>query len=170
MAYNITLVRMRTHLTILGIVTPPKNQMSCGSCAAFSATAVHETCMARVGTPTSGLDISEQQAIDCGYNGNSMNGCHGAYVTAYQGWMAGQGGTVSHEAQYPYQDRDPNLSCQSNPKWDTGSKVTKAVLEYQCNEDRLKALVYQYGAVSTGIYASDSGFGNYKSGVFNGCS
>ena len=34
----------------------------------------------------------------------------------------------------------------------------------------MKALVYKYGAVATHIYASDSGFGNYMTGVFNGCS
>ena len=33
----------------------------------------------------------------------------------------------------------------------------------------MKGLVYRYGAVATHIYASDSGFGNYASGVFNGC-
>ena len=31
-------------------------------------------------------------------------------------------------------------------------------------------LVYKYGAVATGIYASDNGFGNYNKGVFDGCS
>merc|ERR1711913_161930 len=70
------------------LITKPKNQMSCGSCAAFAATATHETCMRRVGTPMSGLDLSEQQLVDCGYNGKGMNGCKGAYVGAYQEWMA----------------------------------------------------------------------------------
>ena len=31
-------------------------------------------------------------------------------------------------------------------------------------------LVYKYGAVATGIYASDNSFGNYNKGVYNGCS
>merc|ERR1712200_175863 len=37
------------------LITKPKNQMSCGSCAAFAATATHETCMRRAGTPLKGL-------------------------------------------------------------------------------------------------------------------
>ena len=88
-----------------GLITKPKNQMSCGSCAAFAATATHETCMRRAGTPFSGLDLSEQQLVDCGYNGKAMNGCNGAYVGAYQDWLAKSGKRVSHEAQYPYLDR-----------------------------------------------------------------
>ena len=52
-----------------GLVTPAKNQMSCGSCAAFAATGAHETCMLVSGARFNGLDLSEQQLIDCGYNG-----------------------------------------------------------------------------------------------------
>jgi len=154
-----------------GIITSPKNQMSCGSCAAFAATSVHETCLAKAGTPFSGLDLSEQQLVDCGYDpNNGMNGCNGAYITAYPKWMAANGANgVSHEAQYPYLDTEPYLTCKANKFWNTGSKFTKAVVDYQCTEDNLKKLVYKYGAVETGIYASTPSFGNYKSGVYNGC-
>jgi len=153
-----------------GIITKPKNQMSCGSCAAFAATAVHETCMARAGTPVKGLDLSEQQLVDCGYNGKSMNGCNGAWVGAYQDWLAKSHTKVSHEAQYPYLDRDPNLKCMGKATWNTGSKLTKSLSDYRCNEDKLKKLVYKYGAVATGIYASDSGLSNVNQGVFDKCS
>merc|ERR1712203_742020 len=152
------------------LITKPKNQMSCGSCAAFAATATHETCMRRAGTPLKGLDLSEQQLVDCGYNGKGMNGCNGAYVGAYQDFPANSGKKVSHEAQYPYLDRDPNLKCMAKPTWNTGAKITKAITDYRCNEDKLKKLVYKYGAVATGVYASDNGFGNYNKGVFDGCS
>ena len=125
---------------ILGLITKPKNQMSCGSCAAFAATATHETCMRRAGTPLKGLDLSEQQLVDCGYNGKGMNGCNGAYVGAYQDFLANSGKKVSHEAQYPYLDRDPNLKCMGKPTWNTGAKITKAITDYRCNEDKLKKL------------------------------
>merc|ERR1740124_682404 len=152
------------------LITKPKNQMSCGSCAAFAATATHETCMRRAGTPLNGLDLSEQQLVDCGYNSKGMNGCNGAYVGAYQDFLANSGKAVSHEAQYPYLDRDPNLKCMGKPTWNTGAKITKSITDYRCNEDKLKKLVYKYGAVATGIYASDRGLSNINKGVFDKCS
>lgn len=154
-----------------GIVTPVRNQASCGSCAAFSANAVHETCLARVGTPTNGLDLSEQQVLDCAYGTEGANGCNGAAPHAYQDWVAKNGGTFNLEADYPYKSAVTANSCDnSKAKYQAGAKVTKAVIDYECTEDKLKALVATYGAVTTGIYASDTSFGNYASGVFDACS
>ena len=99
-----------------------------------------ETCMAKAGTPLEGLDLAEQHLVDCGYNGGSMGGCDGAWIGAYQSWM-GEGHTdVSHEAQYPYLNTDPNLKCMGKPTWNTGAKVTSAITDYGCNEDKLKKL------------------------------
>merc|ERR1711971_1342392 len=153
-----------------GLITTPKSQGSCGSCAAFAAMSTIETCMRRAGTPLDGLDLAEQHLVDCGYNGGIMGGCDGAYIGAYQSWMGETKPDVSHEAQYPYLDRDPNLKCMGKPTWNTGAKVTSAITDYSCNEEKLKKLVYKYGAVATGIYASDSAFGNYAKGVFDTCS
>ena len=44
------------------------------------------------------------------------------------------------------------------------------VLSSILTKSALYILVYKYGAVATGIYASDNGFGNYKAGVFDKCS
>merc|ERR1719215_847656 len=149
-----------------GLVTVGKSQGNCGSCA---ATATLEVCLAKAGTPLSGLDIAEQQSIDCGYNANSMNGCNGAWPGAYEQFMASSGKQNSHEAQYPYQERTPNLQCQNNPTWSTGTKVKRAIVDYNCNAEKMKQLVYKYGAVSGALYAGHSNFFQYKSGIFQGC-
>merc|ERR1712142_783352 len=52
-----------------GLVTSVKNQMDCGSCAAFASTANHESCMLKAGAKMENLDLSEQYLLDCGYNG-----------------------------------------------------------------------------------------------------
>merc|ERR1712088_380877 len=105
-----------------GLITTPKSQGSCGSCAAFAAMSTIETCMRRAGTPLDGLDLAEQHLVDC----------------AYKSWMGQSKPDVSHEAQYPYLDRDPNLKCMGKPTWNTGAKVTSAITDYSCNEDKLK--------------------------------
>jgi C1A family cysteine protease len=154
-----------------GLITEPKSQGSCGSCAAFAATTVHETCLIKAGTPFTGTNLAEQQLVDCGYNGQDMNGCNGANTGSYVQWMVNTAkGQYNHEADYAYLDREPNLKCQNKPYWNGGSKVSQAVVDWWCDETKLKALVYKYGAVATHIYASDPGFGNYASGVFNDCS
>ena len=56
-----------------GLVTIAKNQGNCGSCAAFAAHGLHETCMAKAGAPTAKLDLSEQYMIDCGFNKRYAN-------------------------------------------------------------------------------------------------
>ncbi len=78
-------------------------------------------------------------------------------------------GVFNHEADYPYLDRQPNLKCQSKTTWNPGAKISKTTSDFGCSEDKLKALVYEFGAAVTAIYASDTSFGNYKSGVYQGC-
>merc|ERR1719369_1640501 len=62
-----------------GWTTPAKSQGSCGSCAAFAATGLHETCMAKAGAANGekdNLDLSEQYIIDCAYK--KKQGYHGS--------------------------------------------------------------------------------------------
>ena len=50
-------------------VTPVKHQMQCGSCSAFTAASMAETCMVKAGAKIDNLDLSEQTLVDCGYDG-----------------------------------------------------------------------------------------------------
>ena len=156
-----------------GLVTVAKNQGNCGSCAAFAASGLHETCMAKAGAPTAKLDLSEQYLVDCGYDGDSMNGCKGAWLHAYTDWFAKDGGIAPHEGSYPYLDKYPNLNCRKAryvKKWNSGAKVLRSIQDWGCNEEKLKKMVYENGAVLVGVYASDDEFVDYDGrGVFNQC-
>jgi len=159
----------------LGHVTVAKNQGNCGSCAAFAATGLHETCMAKAGAALNGLDLSEQYLVDCAYNPNQgANGCDGAAPHAYPVWFANDGGSSPHEAKYPYLNASPKLNCNTArniPKWNSGARVTNAVYDFSCSQEKLKQLVVQKGAVLVGVYASDRSFSDYDGrGVYDKCS
>ena len=103
-----------------------------------------------------------------------MHGCKGAWPASYTKMFINKGGDSPHTNQYPYLGGNPNLECgpaEAAGKWNSGAKVTGATYDYKCNEDKLKELVYQKGAVLVGIYASDDDFMGYDGrGVFDKCS
>ena len=105
---------------------------------------------------------------------SGMNGCKGAWLHAYTDWFAKNGGVSPHEGSYPYLDKYPNLNCNKAryvKKWKSGAKVMRSIKDWRCNEDKLKKMIYENGAVLVGVYASDDGFVDYDGrGVFNQCS
>ena len=164
-----------------GWVTPVKSQGTCGSCAAFAATGLHETCMAKAGAANGekdNLDLSEQYIIDCaygkkqGYHG-SPSGCNGAPLAPYTLWFKNDGGVGLHEFNYPYLGRTPKLNCNAASlirKWKSGAKLTDTYIDYRCNENKMKTMVAANGAVMIGLHVSNSrGFNNYKDGVMDQC-
>jgi xylem cysteine proteinase len=78
------------------IVNPVKNQASCGSCWAFSATAVVESANA-ISTGKL-LSLSEQQLVSCSKNGNM--GCNGGM--SYDAFEYLQTHAQETEEDYPY--------------------------------------------------------------------
>jgi len=156
-----------------GHVTEVKNQGSCGSCVAFAANGMHETSMLLAGASMTNLDLSEQYLVDCAYGESGANGCDGASPQVYTDWLVEDGGLTPHEDDYPYLETEPLLNCdlaETVDKYDSGYKISDYSYTYSCDEDTMKTLVYEYGSVLTGIYASDSAFSNYAEGVFDGCS
>ena len=65
-----------------GVVTSVKNQGQCGSCAAFAAGSIIETCLkVSAGGKLNAYDISEQHLIDCAYHKpNANEGASGTYT------------------------------------------------------------------------------------------
>jgi len=100
-----------------------------------------------------------------------MNGCDGADAPSYGVFYADKlKGQSVHEANYPYLDKLPKLTCPAGlTTYNSGAYVAKALPDYYCTEDRLKTLVATYGAAVASIYASDVSLGNYGNAVFNKC-
>lgn len=90
-----------------GVVSPVKNQESCGSCWAFSATGALEGHAAiKGGMPNQ--SFSEQQLVDCSWKyGNE--GCNGGLMN--QAFQYVIDNSIETENQYPYTAK--NGKCQS---------------------------------------------------------
>ena len=98
-------------------------------------------------------------------------GCNGADSGAYGKFFATTlKGQSVHEVTYPYLNTNPKLTCPTGKTiYNSGAYVATPLPDYACTETKLMSLVSTYGAAVSYIYASDSGFGNYASGVFDKC-
>ena len=149
----------------LGWVSSVKNQGGCGSCTAFATMGMAETSLIKAGAKKSGLDLSEQWIVDCKPNG--AEGCNGAHIDSYADWMA-EHGNLMHENAAPYEGKETG-SCKAGPYWSPGYKFQKSIVEWWATDEEIMMQVMEHGAAVIGLYASDSGFGNYKSGIFDKC-
>jgi len=153
-----------------GLVTPAKSQRDCGSCAAFATMAAIETCFAKL----TGLldDYSEQQMIDCAYGNHGANACNGASsLDSYLKWTAENDGELAHESIYPYLDMKPNLVCPILDNHNRGAKLTKYSYIGDGNEELLKSLVFEHGAVLTSVHVNTSKdlWSKYGGDIFDDC-
>jgi len=150
-----------------GHVSPVKNQRQCGSCVAFATMSSVETCYKKL-TGVFG-DYSEQQFVDCGFGQNGANGCNGAAPHAYAKWAGDRNDGLAHESSYPYLNTKPKLTCPASlPVYNQGAKVSGSYYTYSGDEDLLKKLVFEHGAVVATV-KSKGPFGDYGGGVFSGC-
>ena len=151
---------------ILGWVSAVKNQGACGSCAAFAAVGAAESSLLKAGAAKASLDLSEQWLVDC--KPANANGCNGASLSTYQQYMASTG-NLMHENERPYKG-STTFQCPSGPYWSPGYKITKAPTAWRATDEQIMKHIMEFGATVVGLYASDSGFGHYKKGVFDKCS
>lgn len=92
------------------VVTPVKNQKSCGSCWAFAATAFLESELVRRKLATNTVDLAEQFLLQCD---KSSGWCNGGYIdTAID---LGQRTGMPLDTTYPYTSTASNYStiCSS---------------------------------------------------------
>ncbi|XP_069051664.1 procathepsin L-like [Lepisosteus oculatus] len=149
----------------MGYVTGVKNQLSCGSCWAFSATGSLEGQHFRATGKL--VSLSEQQLVDCSRAFGNY-GCGGGLMDQAFLYIKAAGG-IDTEDFYPYEARDSTCRFSPNTIGSTCSGYFDVVPR---DESTLQSAVAIMGPVSVGIDAGNPSFQLYKSGIYDepGCS
>ena len=100
-----------------------------------------------------------------------VNGCDGALPDSYIQWIINRGGYMSDELNLPYHPDKLTHQCPVDELEDdeAGVKITGELEAYDVDEELIKRLVYNNGAVQTSIYAGDDSFHHYTGGVYDSC-
>jgi len=140
------------------VVTPVKNQGSCGSCWAFSSTGAIESASA---IKTGKLQtVAEQQLVDCAGRFDN-HGCQGGLPSQAFQYVMYAGG-IQDSASYPYTGRDG--TC----KFNAGKVVIKLANEVNITERNEKELFDAIGGRPVSVaYQVSSDFRSYRSGVYD---
>ena len=144
-----------------GVVHAVKNQARCGSCWAFASTAALESLYAINGK--GGLDLSEQELVDCSRSYGNM-GCNGGLMHYAYGYIRDH--KIHHGENYSYRGTDG--SCKAG-QIDKPKESLKSFQKINRGVDSLiAAAVHQPVAVA--FYVQNDFF-QYKSGVYDppGC-
>jgi cathepsin L len=146
-----------------GVVSPVKDQGSCGSCWAFATTQTVESYVA-LKTGKAPPILSTQDVVSCAPNPNHCGGdggCAGATAEVGLTYIATAGQAL--EKDYPY--RAVTGSCQSKPR----TKYISGWKDLPTNN--YTALVYGLAEIGPMAVSVDAGsWSFYSGGIFNGCS
>ncbi|XP_026726729.1 uncharacterized protein LOC113493107 [Trichoplusia ni] len=125
-------------------VTPVKNQLTCGSCYAFSSIGNIES--QYLIKNKQALDLSEQQVVDCD---RRNGGCSGGMMSSVFRSIIEAGGIAS-EGDYPY------IGGEGNCAFDASKVAVKLAGCHSYNltsQEKVKQLLHQYGPISIAIKA-----------------
>jgi len=139
--------------TTQGKVSSIKNQGSCGSCWAFSASGVTESFFLFKGQSHS---LSEQQLVDCS-RGQGNQGCNGGWPSNALKYAIANGWAT--ETEYPYTAKDQ--TCKK-----TGGSIRIAG---QKSFSGCSGLSSGINSSPISVTVDATNWSPYKSGVFSNC-
>ncbi|KAJ0171289.1 hypothetical protein K1T71_012839 [Dendrolimus kikuchii] len=146
-------------LRIEGLISPVKNQASCGSCWAFSAVATLEGALA-LKNGGRDLDLSEQSLVDCAW-GYGNGGCNGGDLAGAMNYVLDKG--IPTDREYgPYIAKDGACHRWNATKLYQISGFAKVTPR---NVNAMKVAIYKYGPVVAAIHASRK-MKMYDNGIF----
>ena len=150
------------------VVTPVKDQGSCGSCWAFSTVGPLEGIVAIKTGQKVDFDFSEQQLVDCSHEDRSA-GCRGGEMTG--GMQHAMKHFTLYQEEYPYQAK--NLVCHEDQEETISSTPLHALGDWSllkadkdCSNLKKELML---APVAVGVHA-DSHWTSYRSGVITKCS
>ncbi|XP_057381087.1 uncharacterized protein LOC130703664 [Daphnia carinata] len=151
-----TSVDYRTH----ACMSPVRYQGNCGSCWAFSATAVVEfqKCMKN---NLIRVDLSEQQLVDC----SRANGCSGGWEDEAWQYLSTVGGQII-ESTYPYTAKVATCKFQSTSS--PGAQISTTFVQWIPTRDTIAMMtVLTEGRIISTYMQLPNSFMSYQSGVFS---
>ncbi|XP_072338889.1 procathepsin L-like [Scyliorhinus torazame] len=140
-----------------GVVTPVKNQGSCGSCWAFSATGAIEGQWARKHGKL--ISLSEQNLVDCTKLYNNY-GCEGGWMKRAFTYVIDNKG-INTAADYPYTAREGPCRFQR----DKFVVTIRGLRKIERSARHLQKAVKKTGPIAVAIDASEP-FRWYKRGIY----
>lgn len=148
-----------------GIVTPVRDQSTCGSCWSFGTVGIMESALGKSGAAN--VDLSEQFLVSCNTSGWGCDG--GLTAHRYHYDRLGKNQTALGavlEAEKPYRAENGTCSTAYNHPYRLNNWQFIVPSEFQMpTVDQIKSAIYSYGPITAGVCVGD-GFTSYTGGVF----